>query len=115
MTIRYCTVLLPFVLSPLVLGQTAVREDAAHRQWYIDAGRQTYAIGVNEQEMLQSLYWGPKLAANAQLPAARMHDARSSFDPPIGNTPLEYPAWERACSPRPHSRLTLRTVIARYC
>ncbi len=93
MTIRYCTMLLPFVLSPLLFGQTAVREDAAHRQWYIDAGRQTYAIGVNEEEMLQLLYWGPKLAANAQLPAARMHDARSSFDPPIGNTPLEYPAW----------------------
>ena len=93
MTIRYCTVLLPFVLSPLLFGQTAVREDAAHRQWYIDAGRQTYAIGVNEQEMLQSLYWGPKLAANAELPAAKMNDARASFDPPIGNTPLEYPAW----------------------
>ena len=75
MTIGYCTVLLPFVLSPLLFGQTAVREDAAHRQWYIDAGRQTYVIGVNEQEMLQSLYWGPKLAANVQLPAAKMHDA----------------------------------------
>jgi hypothetical protein len=42
MTIRYCTLLPPFALSPLLFGQTSVREDAAHRQWYIDAGRQTY-------------------------------------------------------------------------
>ncbi len=88
-----CAVLLSLALSSVLLAQTAVREDSARRQWYIDAGKQTYAIGVNDQEMLQSLYWGPKLAADAKLPTAKMHPERASIDPPVGTTPLEYPAW----------------------
>lgn len=69
------------------------REDAGRKQWYLNAGTMTYAIGVNDQGMLQSLYWGPSLGAGAVLPAAKMHPERASFDPAIATTPLEYPAW----------------------
>ncbi len=84
----------PFLLFALTAtAQTAVREDHARQQWLIDAGLSTYVVGVNDQGMLQSLYWGPKLAKDAQLPAAKMHAERASMDPPIATTPLEYPAW----------------------
>ena len=87
-------VLLSVVLPATgALAQTAIRENAGRHQWYIDAGAMTYAIGVNEHGMVQSLYWGPKLAPDAVLPAARQEPERASADPPIGTTPLEYPAW----------------------
>ena len=86
--------LAPFLIFAMTAtAQTAVREDRGRQQWYLDAGKSTYAVGVNDQGMLQSLYWGPKLAAEARLPAAKMHEERASIDPPIATTPLEYPAW----------------------
>jgi len=83
-----------FLISAVAAtAQTSVREDHLQKQWFIDAGASTYAVGVNDQGMLQSLYWGPKLAKDAHFPAAKMHEERASFDPAIGTTPLEYPAW----------------------
>ncbi len=79
--------------ASLVLAQSSIHEDASRHQWYLDAGETSYVIGVNDQGMLQSLYWGPQLKPGAVLPAARMHPERASFDPPIATTPLEYPAW----------------------
>jgi len=50
-----------FVPSP-VSAQTAVRPQPDRQQWYLNAGKMTYVVGVNEQGILQSLYWGPKLS-----------------------------------------------------
>ncbi|GAA3754172.1 alpha-galactosidase [Terriglobus aquaticus] len=87
-------VVLLSALAPLAVhAQVAVHENAAGHEWFLDAGRMTYAVGVNDQGMLQSMYWGPHLPADATLPAAKMHPERASVDPPIGTTPLEYPAW----------------------
>ena len=86
-------VVLALCAASTATAQTAIREDRAAKQWYLDAGKQSYVIGVNDEGMLQSLYWGPKLAPDAHLPAAKMHEERASIDPPIGTTPLEYPAW----------------------
>lgn len=74
-------------------AQSAIRALPETRQWYLDAGDSTYVIGVNEQHMLQSLYWGPALPKDALLPAAQSAPGRASFDPSIGTTSLEYPAW----------------------
>jgi len=79
--------------APSLLAQSSVREDANRKQWFLTAGDMTYAIGVNDQDMLQSLYWGPKLPENATLPQAKAHAERASFDPQVATTPLEYPAW----------------------
>lgn len=81
------------VASSSLVAQVAVREDAAKKTWFVSAGTMTYAVGVNDLGMLQSLYWGPKLPANAALPAAKAPPERASFDPQISTTPLEYPAW----------------------
>ncbi len=50
-------------------------------------------MGVNKAGALQSLYWGPKLGANAVLPAAKQLPERASPWPPSSTTPQEYPAF----------------------
>ncbi len=77
----------------LLLAQTAVRAHPERQQWTIDAGKMTYAMGVNEQGTLQSLYYGPRLGANAVLPVAHSVPERASQGPPSETTPQEYPAW----------------------
>src|SRR5271169_504887 len=69
---RLFIALLFCVSAPLVLAQSSIREDASRHQWYLDAGETSYVIGVNDQGMLQSLYWGPQLKPGAALPATRM-------------------------------------------
>ncbi len=85
-----CAVLLPFAAT---YGQAAVRVQAERQQWYVDAGSMTYAVGVNEQGTLQSLYFGPRLSGNAVLPAAHSLPERASQGPSSETTPQEYPAW----------------------
>jgi len=74
-------------------AQTSLHSYPERMQWSIDAGEMSYVIGVNDQKMLQTLYWGPKLASGAILPAAQMRPERASFDPPVATTPLEYAGW----------------------
>ncbi len=86
-TVLLCATALP------VAAQVAMRPHPERQQWYVDAGSMTYAMGVNDQGVLQSLYFGPKLTANALLPVAHAMPERASFYPPQATTPQEYPAW----------------------
>ena len=80
------------VLTGAAFGQS-IEEHAGGQQWVLTAGDMSYVMGVNEQGMLQTQYWGPRLAARGMLPPAKSRPERASFDPSIGTTPLEYPAW----------------------
>ena len=73
-------------------AQTSIRSAPAQQQWFLNAGNSTYVVGINDQNMPQTLYWGPALPSSEILPQARMAAERSSNDPPIMGTPLEYPA-----------------------
>ncbi len=84
-------VLLSFTLASFSLA-AQVRAVPDRQQWFLTAGESTYAVGLDEQQMLQSLYWGPLLPADAALPRAHSHPERASFDAPVNTTPLEYPA-----------------------
>ena len=118
MRILACSFL--FLLATFLpsFGQSSIREDAAKQQWILNAGESTYVIGVNDQGMLQSLYWGPKLEPGASLPAAKMKPERASFDPPIATTPLEYPAWGAGLFTEPALKVTSpngdRTLILKF-
>jgi alpha-galactosidase len=118
MRIHACAFLLLFAAAPSGFGQSSIREDAAKHQWILNAGESTYVIGVNDQGMLQSLYWGPKLDPDATLPAARMKPERASFDPPIATTPLEYPAWGAGLFTEPALKIDSpngdRTLILKF-
>lgn len=80
-----------FAPRPL-LSQTAIRPRPERQQWYIDAGKMTYVLGVNEQGILQALYWGPKLNERGLLPVAKSFPERASQYAPAATTPQEYPA-----------------------
>ena len=65
--------------------------------WVLSAGQMSYAIGVNNAKLLQTLYWGPRLTEDTTLfsglPPAKMHPELAAFDTPMTTTPLEYPGW----------------------
>ena len=88
---------LVFSLSALLpmagIAQTAVRPHAERQQWYLDAGSMTYAIGVNDEGILQTLYWGPKLSEAALLPVAKSLPERASQYASAATTPQEYAAF----------------------
>jgi alpha-galactosidase len=99
-------------------GESGVQERTSARQWMLHAGEMSYAVGVNEQNMPQTLYWGPRLAADASFPAAHSSPERASFDPPIATTPLEYPAWGAGLFTEPALKIDSpngdRTLILTY-
>lgn len=118
MYLRWMVIVLLVSTALAAFAQSSVQEDATHRQWFLNAGDCTYVVGVNDQEMLQTIYWGPALKPGATLPAARMHPERASFDPPITTTPLEYPAWGAGLFTEPALKVDSpngdRTLILRF-
>jgi len=110
-----------FALLPAAssgLAQNSIHADPDRKQWYLDAGESTYVIGVNERDMLQSLYWGPMLGQGAVLPAAHSAPERASFDASIATTALEYPAWGEGLFTEPALKLDApngdRTLVLVY-
>lgn len=87
-------------------------------QWTIDAGTMSYVVGVNEQKLVQTVYWGPRLATGAVLPVARMGGERSSFDPAMVATPLEYAGFGAGLYTEPALKVDSadgdRTVVLEY-
>jgi alpha-galactosidase len=90
----FASVALVLAIAPLSVGaQVGIHPQPDGTSWTLQAGTMSYGIGVNEQGMLQTLYWGQRLGATIVLPAAKSKPERASFDPPTATTPLEYPAW----------------------
>ncbi|WP_338039720.1 alpha-galactosidase [Luteibacter yeojuensis] len=94
------------------------RYDAAHRVFRLDAGDVTYAMGVNADGILQTLYWGARLAPDDPLGPAVPAPERSSFDPAGSLTPQEYAGWGGAMTATPALKIRLddgnRDVVLRY-
>ena len=72
--------------ASLTFGQ--IHYDESQLQWRLDSGQMTYVIGVNDQKMVQSLYWGSKLSSGSEIPKAKMDAKGSFFDPSISTTQL---------------------------
>src|SRR6266702_921398 len=89
------------VLLLCLTGQTGrtqnnaaqIRYDAGTRVFRIDAAEMTYAIGVNDKQEIQPLYWGKRLPDADHFTAARGKPAHASFDLPANTTPQEYVGW----------------------
>jgi len=96
----------------------AIHVDAARMQWTIDTGTMSYVVGVNEEKMVQTVYWGPRLAPGAVLPMAKMGGERSSFDPAMVATPLEYAGFGAGLYTEPALKVDSadgdRTVVLEY-
>ena len=115
-----CGLAVSFALvAPIqVLGQTPVRPQSDRQQWYLTAGNMTYVVGVNEQGILQSLYWGPKLNDSALLPVAKGLPERASQYASAATTPQEYPAFGAGIFPETALKVNSpngdRTLILKY-
>ena len=75
--LRWCLSL--FVLLGLWLASARAKADIQYfperKVWVLQAGETTYAFGVNERGELQSIYWGARVARDADFPAAHSRPA----------------------------------------
>jgi len=71
----------------------SIHYDAANRVFRLDAADVTYVVGINQQDQVQTLYWGKRLASTDQFPPAVAEKGIASFDLPVNTTPQEYVAW----------------------
>lgn len=74
------------------LAHAEAHFDPAARMFRLDGGQVTYAFGVNSAGVLQSVYWGSRLAASDKLEAVAPPDL-FGMDPSSSITPQEYPGW----------------------
>ena len=73
-------------------AQAGASFNAATRMFRLDGGAVTYAFGVTDADLLQTAYWGPRLAAADTL-EARAPRRVASIDPTSSVSPQEYPSW----------------------
>lgn len=107
------------VASPSTAATNATPHyDPTQRVFRLDAGDVTYAMGVNEDGFLQTVYWGERLPSGDPLGPALPAPERSSFDPAGALTPQEYAGWGGAMTAAPTLKLHLadgnRDVVLRY-
>ena len=92
---RKCIPALLIVVSAcsFAYAQAAIEYSPEKKVWLLDAGEQSYAMGVNERGELQAIFWGGKLNSMADVPAAKSLPDAASFDLSTTTTPQEYAGW----------------------
>ncbi len=100
------------------LAQGTIRYDAAKQIWQISTGEMTYAIGVNDQHALQTMYWGRRLEGASAMTTPRAYPETASFDPPVSTTPLEYAGWGGGLTTEPALKISFpdgnRSLVLDY-
>jgi alpha-galactosidase len=98
--------------------KASIHFDKQTRVFRIDAADVSYVIGINEQEQVQTLYWGKRLNPADTFAAAISDPGASSFDPPIDITRQEFAAWGGGLYVEPDLKVTFpdgnRDLILRY-
>ena len=80
--------------------------DPSSRVFRMDAADVTYVLGVNEQEQVQTLYWGKRLSLSDAFPSAHSPRAYSGFDLPITITRHEFVGWGGGLYLEPDLKIT---------
>ncbi len=99
MCLRTCVGLMVLVVAMMAgmakaeSNNAKVSYDATARVFRLDADRVSYVFGVNENDQLQTLYWGNKLAEGDSFKRAHSARGTSSFDPSVNATLQEYLGW----------------------
>src|SRR5580692_8889089 len=57
-----------------------IRFDDNTRVFRIDAADTTYVLGVNENQQVQTLYWGKRLSTSDRFEAAKAMPPAAAFD-----------------------------------
>ena len=92
--------------APAQTSAATIRYDAATRVFHIDAGDTSYVFGINENQQLQSLYWGKRLRAGDSFSPAKAMPGAASFDLPITTTPHEFVGWGGGLFVEPDLKIT---------
>jgi alpha-galactosidase len=87
-------------------GDLLVTYDASTRVFRMDAADVTYVLGVNEDEQVQTLYWGKRLSAGDVFPAGHAAHGYSAFDLPITVTQHEFVGWGGGMFLEPDLKIT---------
>jgi alpha-galactosidase len=108
-----------WLYSPVVMAEiAAIRFDAATQIFRIDAGDTSYICGVNENQQIQTLYWGKRLPASDVFARAKAMSGAASFDLPITTTPHEYVGWGGGLFVEPDLKITFpdgnRDLVLKY-
>jgi len=69
-----------------------VRFDSARKLWFLSTRDTSYVLGINEQNEMQHVYWGKRIAAENDFAPAHLASAYG-FETREGRTAEEYPAW----------------------
>jgi alpha-galactosidase len=84
----------------------------------IDGSSVSYLFGLNENDELQALYWGPKLASSDTTPAAHSLNPVSGQDTSINLTPQEFAGWGGGLVLEPSLKITFpdgnRDLVLHY-
>jgi alpha-galactosidase len=92
--------------------------DSNAKTFRLDGGEVSYVFGVNPRGELQQLYWGGRLAAGDQFPAAQPMREWASFDDSYNNTPQEYVGWGSGLFNEPALKVTFangnRDLVLHY-
>ncbi|HEY0307436.1 MAG TPA: alpha-galactosidase [Acidobacteriaceae bacterium] len=100
------------------LGQETAKAAASYNAYThvfrLDGGAVTYAFGVNSNGALESVYWGPRVAAQDPLPLP--HPMGRPFE--IDDTPQEYAGWGGGLQAEPALKITFpdgnRDLVLHY-
>ncbi|MCL4401324.1 MAG: alpha-galactosidase [Acidobacteria bacterium] len=102
------------VLSP---ASAAVRYVAASKLWILETGKTSYALGINELNAVQNVYWGKRLAREEDLSAAHT-PRRFAFESDESLANEEYPGWGGMRYAEPCLKVSLddgtRDVVLKY-
>src|SRR5579871_625841 len=97
--------LIALMISVPLLAQ--VRFLPAQKIWVLETAHTSYVFGVNEENCLQSVYWGKKLLRDDDLTPPHTSPEHASFDPPPTMTNEEYPGWGGLRFNEPALKVTL--------
>jgi alpha-galactosidase len=108
-----------FAAATLALSaQSAPSFDKDAKVFRLDGGNTSYVFGVNPRGELQQLYWGGRLAAGDQVPAAVPLREAASFDSSYTTTPEEYAGWGSGLFVEPALKVTFangnRDLVLHY-
>src|ERR1700744_1226419 len=77
---RWCITAFLILLGYWPNANAAISYRPETKVWVLQAGPTTYAMGVNERGELQAIYWGGKVARDADFSPAHIRGDVASFD-----------------------------------
>jgi alpha-galactosidase len=99
-------------------NEATIRFDKATQVFRIDAADTSYILGINENKLVQTLYWGKRLPAGDSFPPAHSDPGMSSFDASNNTTQQEFVAWGGGLYIEPDLKVTFpdgnRDLVLHY-